>query len=279
MSEQTASQYLNSILSKYTPSVTNFDAARAHRSGIETRLDNWYGVSEMFETGSLKHGTGVKWFSDADYLAVLKGERPTATRALDKVKEALQDKYPNTTIQIRRPAVVCKFANGDETVEIVPAYPAVGGGYWIPDPTNYDWMKTFPKDHNSYVNEQNNKHSGASVKALARLLKTWKYKRSVPISSCYLEMRSAKYLGAEKYVDLIEDIYYILKNLKNNQLAAMNDPTGLGSRFTAYSSETNKQDALSKLDRALGRAEKAKDFAAEGKHTEAIEQLSLLFGQ
>ncbi len=75
----------------------------------------------MFETGSLKHGTGVKWYSDADYIVVLKGARPSASWALDKVKEALQDKYGNTSIQIRRPAVVCRFANGDETVEVVPA--------------------------------------------------------------------------------------------------------------------------------------------------------------
>lgn len=279
MADQTAQQYLNSILAKYTPSSNAFDAARTHRSGIEARLDNWFGVSEMFETGSLKHGTGVKWWSDADYFVVLKGSQPTASWALDKVKEALQDKYPSTTIQIRRPAVVCKFANGNETVEVVPAYPATGGGYWIPDPTNYDWMKAFPKEHNAYVNDANNRHTGPSAKALARLLKTWKYRRSVPVSSCYLEMRSAKYILNETWVNLLDDVYYMLKNLSNSELAAMNDPTGLGSRFTAYSSETNKQDALSKLATALGRAEKARNYANEGRHTLAIEQLSLLFAQ
>jgi len=275
---QTAQQYLNSLIDKYTPSPTAFSAARTHRAGIESRLDAWFGVAEMFETGSLKHGTGVKWYSDADYLVVLKGARPTATWALDKVKEALQDKYPSTTIQIRRPAVVCKFNGGDETVEIVPAYPAIGGGYWIPDPTNYEWMKTHPKDHNSYVTNVNNKHPG-SVKGLARLLKTWKYKRSVPVSSCYLEMRTAKYLDGEKYVDLIQDLYFVLKRLQDNELAAMNDPTGLGSRFTAYSSQSNKTDALSKLDTAVGRALKAKNYAKDGYHDAAIGQLKLLFDQ
>lgn len=81
--------------------------------------------------------------------------------------------------------MVCRFANGDETVEVVPAYAADGGGYWIPDPKNFDWMKAYPKGHNAYVNEVNNKHFG-SAKKLARLAKVWKYKRNVPISSCYL---------------------------------------------------------------------------------------------
>jgi hypothetical protein len=47
-------------------------------------------------------------------------------------------------------------------------------------------METFPKDHNSYVNEINKKHDGAA-KTLARQLKVWKYKRNVPVSSCYLD--------------------------------------------------------------------------------------------
>jgi hypothetical protein len=271
---QTAGQYLNSLAEKYTPSTHQFDAARTHRSGIEARLDSWLGVHEMFETGSLKHGTGVAVFSDADYFVSLKGARPTPATSLNKVKEALQDRYPNTTIQIRRPAVVCKFNSGAETVEVVPAYPA-DSGYWIPDPTG-DWMKSYPKDHNNYVNEANKKHPG-DVKKLVRLAKAWKYKRNVPVSSCYLEMRAAKYLEAEKYVDLVQDVYYLLKHLEDIQLASLNDPTGLGSRFNAYSSESNRNDALSKLSTAVARAKNAKQYAHDGQDGSAIEQFKLLF--
>ena len=34
-----ASQYIASLLDKYTPSPREFDAARTHRGGIESRLD------------------------------------------------------------------------------------------------------------------------------------------------------------------------------------------------------------------------------------------------
>lgn len=274
---QTANQYINWLLSKYAPSSTEFDAARGHRSSIESRLDVWLGLHEMFETGSLRHGTGVSGHSDADYIASLKGSRPTSTTALNKVKEALQNRFPSTTINVRRPAVVCRFNGGLETVEVVPAYPA-DSGYWIADPKEGGWMRTHPKDHNSYVNRVNQKHSGAAKK-MARLAKTWKYERNVPVSSCYLEMRAAKYVDGETYIDLILDIYYYLKKLKDNELAAMNDPTGLGSRFTAYSSDSNKDDAISKLSRAVLRAERAKDYAKNGENAKAIEQLELLFGQ
>jgi hypothetical protein len=275
---QTTTAYLNELLSKYTPSSTYFDKARTHRYGIEARLDNWLGVREMFETGSLKHGTGVWAFSDVDYIVSLKGSRPTATTALNNVRDALKDRYPSTTVRVSRPAVVCEFAGGNETVEVVPAYEVHGGGYWIPDPKTGEWMKTFPKDHNAYVNDANKKHSGAAKKA-ARLAKTWKYKRNVPVSYCYLEMRAAKYAQGESYWSLPIDLYCYFKHLQETGLAAMNDPTGLGSRFNAYSSESNRTDALSKLDRAVGRAEKAMNYSLAEKHAHAIAQWKLVFNQ
>ena len=70
---ETTDGYLSSLINYYTPSLTYFDKARGHRSSIQTRLDNWLGVIEMFETGSLRHGTGVWCYSDVDYIVSLKG--------------------------------------------------------------------------------------------------------------------------------------------------------------------------------------------------------------
>lgn len=274
----TANAYLNDLLAKYTPSSTYFDAARSHRSAVETRLEIDFGVKEMFETGSLKHGTGVWFYSDADYIVCFKGEKPlTGTSALTKVKSSLADRFKSTVIKVRSPAVVCEFSGAKETVEIVPAY-AADGGYWIPDPSTGGWMKTHPKDHNAYVNDVNKKHSGGAKK-LARLAKVWKYKRSVPISSCYLEMRAAKYANGESNWWMPIDLYGYLKHLQTVDLAAMNDPTGLGSRFVACSSDANHQDAMSKLSTAVNRALKARDHANNDKDADAVAQLELLFNQ
>lgn len=73
------------------------------------------------------------------------------------------------------------------------------------------------------------------------------------------------------------DLYYFLKNLQDISLAAMNDPTGLGSRFFATSSSTNRDDAMSKLETAVSRALKAKDYDRAGNDDNAVEQLGLLF--
>jgi hypothetical protein len=274
----TANEYLNTLLMKYTPEATYFDAARSHRSAIESRLDYDLGLKEMFETGSLKQGTGVWFYSDADYMVVLKGDRPiTGTTALNKVKTSLAARFPSTAVKVRTPAVVCEFAAAKETVEVVPAY-AAGSGYWIPDPVGGGWMKTFPKDHNTWVNQVNKKHSGAA-KRLARLAKVWKYKRAVPVSSCYLEMRAAKYADDRTNWWMPIDLHGFLQHLQNVDLAAMNDPTQLGSRFTACSSSSSKADALSKLSTAVTRAGKARQHDLADEDASAVAQLKLLFNQ
>jgi len=270
----TAAGWLNELNTYYTPTTTQFNGARGHRASIESRLNTDLGVSEMFEIGSLRHGTGVYTYSDADYLVALKGFRPTSPLTmLNKVKESIQGRFLNTAIGVRQPAVVCTFSDG--IVEVVPGYPSTGSGYWIADPTG-GWMLTHPKDHNAWVNSVNNKHDGAAKK-LARQLKVWKYGRNVPVSSCYLEMRAAKHMDGESSYSPLWDLHSVLKKLQGNSLAALNDPTGLGSRFTAYSSESSKADALSKLSRAVSRAEKARALASSGDHESAIVQLKLLF--
>lgn len=272
----TARAWLNELASYYTPSSTQFNGARGHRAAIETRLDTYLGVHEMFEIGSLKHGTGVWLYSDADYLVSLKGERPESPwTMLAKVKSQLEERFSTTVIVTRRPAVVCKFSDGD--VEVVPAYPASSGtGYWIANPAD-GWMLTHPKSHNTYVNDVSASHGAGSVKRLVRQVKVWKYKRDVPVSSCYLEMRTAKHMEGETTYSPLWDLYLTLKKMRDADLSSMNDPTGLGSRFGSCSSESNRIIAMSKLNTAVTRALKAKDFVEAGDDDSAIEQLKLLF--
>jgi len=272
----TVSSWLSDLTTYYTPTASQFDGAKSHKDAIETRLDSVLGVYRMFEIGSLRHGTGVWHYSDADYLVSLKGIQPDSPwTMLMKVKEALQARFTSTTIAIRQPAVVCNFTDG--VVEVVPGYISAGGGYMIANPAG-GWMKSYPEEHNKYVNEVSAKHNGGAKK-LARHLKIWKYKRNVPVSSCYLEMRAAKYLSDDDTYHPILDLYCVLSHLQTVQLAALNDPTGLGSRFGACSSEANKRDALSKLDTAVSRARKAKDYYLADDHDNAIEQLKLLFNK
>lgn len=274
----TTGAWLADLNNYFTPSASDFAAAKSHKASIEARLDYNLGVYRMFEIGSLRHGTGVWYYSDVDYLVSLKGIRPSSsTTMLEKVKASLEARFPSTKISIRRPAVVCAFS--DSVVEVVPGYIEDAGGYLIADPASIGgWMKTYPEKHNEYVTGVSLKHNGGAKK-LARQLKIWKYKRNVPVSSCYLEMRAAKYMDAQSAYSGVLDLYYCLNELKRVGLAAMNDPTGLGSRFTPCSSDTMKSDAISKLNTAVDRALKAKDYYLANEEAKANEQLKLLFNR
>lgn len=272
--------WLNDLNSYFTPSPTEFNAAKAHRASIEARLEAHLGIYRMFEIGSLRHGTGVWLHSDADYLVSLKGTKPQwSSSMLERVRASLAARFPTTPITVRRPAVVCNFSDG--VIEIVPGYIAATAngdpGYWIAAPGG-DWMKSYPEAHNRYVTGVNKKHNGAA-KQLARLLKVWKYKRYVPVSSCYLEMRAAKHMDEQAAYVPVWDVSMVLDDLETYGLAAMNDPTGLGARFTACSSEATKRDAVSKLSTAAGRARKAKRCYSEGDHAGSVAQLRLLFNR
>lgn len=55
-----ATSWLNDLMSLFTPMASQFDGAKRHKAAIEARLDDVLGVYRMFETGSLRHGTGVQ---------------------------------------------------------------------------------------------------------------------------------------------------------------------------------------------------------------------------
>lgn len=271
-------EYVETLVRVFTPTTTQFDAAKAHRASISTRLDNDLGIYRMFETGSLNHGTAVKGFSDADYFVSLKGTRPEAGyTALAKVRDSLKGRFPQTNIRVAAPAVVCHFGNRSETVEVVPAYVNTDGSYSIPDPATGGWMESNPANHLQYVSDANKLHNG-DAKKMIRLIKAWKYMQSVPISSFYLEMRGAKHAVDTNPFIIFWDLCLTLEHMASRELAAMNDPTKTGPRFNPCSTETLRLDALSKTTTAASRARRAVTAYQAGKHDEAVVALRLLFG-
>jgi len=244
-----------------TPSQAQRDAASSHRASVESCIRSNFGLNRFFQTGSFNHGTAVAGRSDVDYFAEPGGVQPgSSDTALSRYRSALQAKFPRTPVKVRRPAVVAEFGkDGSETYEVVPAYHRRGTGsnrvYSIPGRSG-GWMESAPDAHLSYVNGIANRLG--KTKSLARLLKAWKYYRNVPISSFYLEMRAAQHAAGEPSILYSWDVHAVLRDLQSHRLADMNDPKGLTGRFVASSTATHKEEALSKLDSAVARADNAR---------------------
>lgn len=273
----TTNQYVNVLVDVFTPSPSEFDAARGHRASIETSLKSGLQAFGLIETGSLSHGTAVSRRSDADYFVLLPGPRPLASTALSKVRDTLKFRFPSTQIRVSSPAVVCKFVGTDRSVEIIPAYSNGDGGFLIPDPQSGGWMESNPRRHLDYVTAVSKKHNG-DPKKMIRLLKAWKYTKGVPISSFYLEMRGAKHAAGIDAFIIFWNLCLTLEKMVETGLVAMNDPTKTGPRFNACSTEAYRQDALSRTRTAAVHARRAVTAYKADQHDVAIKELKLLFG-
>ncbi len=268
-----------------TPTRGESQAAKNHRASIETCLKNNFEITQFFRTGSFGNGTSIRAYSDVDYFACIptKNLKQNSVTTLQEVRDALIDRFPNTDISVSTPAVRVRFGtDASESTEIVPAdfidrdkddnniYEIANGGG--------GWMRSSPDAHNNYVDEVDKK-LGGKVKPLVRLLKAWKYYRGVPIRSFYLEMRVAKYAYRQDYIDYAWDVRNILKLLWDNQLAALTDPKGISGSISPCLSEAQKSDALSKLETAFKRAEKAHEAEKAGKISDAFDWWDLVFAR
>ncbi len=267
---------------KLTPTETETESAKSHRASIETRLTNDFGLLRFFRIGSFGNGTSISSHSDVDYLASLSTgfNTSSSTYSLGKVRDSLDNRFPFTGVKVSCPAVVVPFGTRKSEIhEVVPgSYVEKRGSYMvyhIADSAG-GWMKVSPEAHIDYVNSVHQKLS-SKVKPLIRFVKAWKYFRDVPISSFYLEMRVAKYASEESAIVYDIDVCKFLKLLQSVRLASIQDPMGVSGYITACKTDALKEEALSKLDTAVTRAEKARSAALAGNISDAFEQWRLLY--
>lgn len=275
-------QHILDYLATLTPSAAEKTNYATHRENIEAKLRSYFGAGYIYETGSFKNGTGVRYHCDLDLLVSIptSSQRDSSISMLNDLKAALKERFPLSTVIVRNPAVVCIFSD-NRVVEVTPGY-YMGqtendrNYYKIPDIGGL-WQKASPSEHNLYVTTINTELDG-KVKLLIRLLKAIKYNQSIPISSFYLELRTAKYCQGEKFIDYKQDIVRVLKRLISDELAQMQDPTGVSGYISPCSTEIQRNEALSKLKTAHSRAEYALELGKEGKETQALEWWSKVFG-
>jgi hypothetical protein len=279
---RTLDEGFRDFLTRLTPTGTESDAATRHRASIKACLESNFGLKRFVRIGSYGNGTSISGYSDVDYLACLPTDQLTknSTYSLRKISNALDVRFPNTGVGVRCPAIFVPFGTvATATTEVVPAdYVGEEDGfkvYEIADCAD-EWKKASPDAHNTYVQYVDEKHGG-KVKKLIRFVKAWKYFKDVPISSFYLELRVAKYASEEKAIIYDIDIKNIFKQLFECKLARMQDPMGVSGYISACSTEAKRLEAMSKLETAYVRSEKARDAARAEKIKEAFDWWNLVY--
>jgi len=246
---RTVDEGFRDFLPRLTPTTTESSAASKHRASIKSRLEKDFGLKRFVRIGSFGNGTSISGHSDVDYLASLANEKLSSdsSYSLRKVRESLADRFPNTEVRVSCPAVVVPFgADGCESTEVVPAdFVGKIGEHKIYDiaDCNGGWMRASPDAHNAYVAAIDSK-LGGKVKPLIRFIKAWKFFRDVPISSFYLELRTAKYAYSEKSIVYDIDVKRILCRCTFRYLWSLPDYRRPGRCFGAEGVAREEESSL-----------------------------------
>ncbi|MFZ2242989.1 MAG: nucleotidyltransferase [Gordonia amarae] len=278
MSEVTARSVAEAVLKRVIPDEQARTAAARHRAEIEEWLTADLGIVRMRETGSWHHGTAITLGSDVDYFVTMRGSKPAASRdALEAVRASLARGLPGCTVLIDRPAVRIRYRDGGPAVEIAPAYYRQTDDYDIPDPDGLGWIRSNPALHLEYVNEAQRKTEGRA-KGLIRLMKTWRTLNDVPLSSFYLEMRTAQYAASNSPILYDWDLRHLFKSLSDTGLPDMNDPTDYGRRVTTGArNEAEALRARLAVDDAARLTRLAREAAADDDDATASRHMLALF--
>jgi len=274
------------LMRRLTPSANEKSAAWGLRKEVQHLLGKRFAIEAMFETGSLRHGTAVSGHCDADYFAILKSPQPVQS---DSALSAIRDSFGFPfkyfyVVKVRRPAVVIARSGGPR-LEVVPAYRAGVSGEWdvfnIPAPGG-NWMESSPRAHLSYVTHANERSPLGRAKSLARLLKAWKYKNGIPMSSFYIEMRAAEYVNnygpQKKLIDIQSDFSFLMAELVEKELRPLIDPLCLGRGINACSSVESRSAALDAMRNGADAAIRAVRAELNGDDVDAFRTWKGIFG-
>ena len=162
-------------------------------------------------------------------------------------------------LRISSPTVKVTFYQ-PPNFEVVPAYYHRNQGdvsvFRIPGPGD-EWIESIPAAHNTYVSDINDRLS-KNLKPLVRLVKAWKCDQQVPVSSFYLELKTARCMSDETTIVYDIDLRSVFLSLVLGQMRDMNDPLSIVSRIPATSSEANRRIALNAAEVAISHLEEAK---------------------
>lgn len=264
------SSWFIDLVQRIEPSPAMLAKAQTHLSEIRARLEYDFAVSKCVVIGSHYKGTAIRGSSDVDLLvAVSKDEAlkwasgNSSTTIVNRMAKSLRDRFPRTTVRRDAQAVVVGFAQGEHSIDVVPAVFAGFAGspyYDIPDGSG-GWIRTSPEGQRKFV-QDSNKASGGRVVPTLRLLKWWARSRpaTAPVKSIYLE----SFLGltgiavGSSYQSALDDSFYSLvelaaRNAKDPLGAA---PSGIACARTALQ-RGSILDALKSASERSGRAREA----------------------
>ena len=270
------------FLHQVAPPRAEGESSKMLHLSMANLLRTGYGLNDFAMAGSLRNGTCVAGGRGYDYLAVMPTEKLKAdsTVTVSEIKNYLDFYLPQAEVSVQLPGILVIYGVGaKEATWVIPAdFVTEANGYRIYDIPNYSggWMRTSPDAHGAYI-KSIEQRLGTGANNLIKLIKAWKYCSSIPISSFYLELVVARYLEGRSSVIYDVDVHGVLNNLFDNEMAPIEDPTGVSGYVAPCSAHSELVTVKSELTSALMRSSKALDARLKYNIAEAFEWWRLLY--
>lgn len=198
---------------------------------------------------------------DLDRYMAYESNGPSAL--LTRVKNKLSVTYPNSEIHNWGKVVLVRFGDGQHDVEVIPCYEQEDKTFIVPDSENDgDWpVIDYRKEMRMIAESQS---TTQKTRKLIKMIKRWNRKANKPLKSYQIEFFCVGYLDEMYREDLhwseiIEGFFVWLEQQSD-------DPEFDDS-------------ALTKVARARGRAQKARDYELDEKYGLACQEWRKVFGQ
>lgn len=143
--------------------------------------------------GSFGRHTAIKGVSDLDLLFILppdlRASYSTDTgprRILERVRDVLNARYPNTEIRVDQCVVRVQFSSNAFKFEVQPVFAREDGGYDYPDTVAQAWKVTKPQQEIDATTECNDRTS-KNMRHLARMVRAWKNANGVNIGGLLID--------------------------------------------------------------------------------------------
>ncbi|MFN4057783.1 MAG: SMODS domain-containing nucleotidyltransferase [Roseinatronobacter sp.] len=195
------------------------------------------------------------------------------SQLLQEVKGVLAAKFPSTDIRGDGPVVKVPFTSYN--VELVPAFPLKGGGYWVCMTNDGGQYKKADYDAEMKVVKDSNDLTKGNTRNLVRMMKCWQGYCDVPLKSFWIELIAIEFLQTWEHRDKSSTYYDwmvrdFLKHLEGKVYGNVYAP---GTYEQMYLGNA----WLSKAQSARQRAEKACNLEKDYPYT-AGEEWQKIFG-
>lgn len=272
------------------PQEQSIKAAESHVFSVVTRLKSNFSLNKSLLIGSTSRNTAIEGYSDVDLLAVFSrnearvGERYVKSDTfLKRIRDDLDARFHATEVRRDGQAAVLNFAQGEESVDVVPAIFCGFKGenkspvYWIPDGTGA-WIETAPEAHGKYLKLENIR-SGGKLRKTVQLLKHWKNSRKDPIaiSSIHIELLLASNqtcVGMKGYAQCLYEAFFLLYQ---RQCRGLIDPLGVAGTLACCQTAAQVERLYSCVQYAKEHSASALIAESRGNIREAARQWGLVF--